>query len=151
MGSFGWGAIQIGLRYSQFDASGLNVTGSGSRIQSGRSFAGTDQATSFNATNGTLNIKEQTGNAFAAVDGDNGKMNSTVSSYGIGLNWLLNNNFKLMFDYTRTDLGGYTVPLDTFTVASSATKVPTVAQNTEVNKVGIKYEDVFLFRGQINF
>lgn len=150
MGSSGWGAIQIGLRYSQYDASSLNVTGSGSRIQSGRSFAGEDQKTDYSATGGSL-TKTQVGNAAAAVDGDSGKMNSQVSSYGVGLNWLLNNNTKFMFEWTRTDLGGYTVPLDTYASAAGATKAPTAAVNTAASKVGIKSEDVFSVRAQYNF
>jgi phosphate-selective porin OprO/OprP len=147
----GWGAFQLGLRYSKYDASSLNVTGSGSRIQSGRSFADQDQKTDgANATNGTL-AKGQVGNAASAVGGDNGKMNSEVESYGIGLNWLLNPNAKIMVEWTHTNLGGNFVPLDTYAVSSTATKVPAAAVNNSTGKVGVNSEDLVSIRAQINF
>ena len=146
----GWGAFQLGLRYSKFDASSLNVTGSGSRIQSGRSFAGTDQITTVNATNGTL-VNEQAGNANSNVNGDRGKMNSEVESYGIGLNWLLNPNAKIMVEWTHTNFGGNFIPLDTYAASSTATKVPTAAVNNSTGKVGVNSEDLVSIRAQINF
>jgi phosphate-selective porin OprO/OprP len=146
----GWGAFQLGLRYSKFDASSLNVTGSGSRIQSGRSFAGTDQITTVNATNGTL-VNEQAGNANSNVNGDRGKMNSEVESYGIGLNWLLNPNAKIMVEWTHTNFGGNFVPLDTYAASSTATKVPAAAVNNSTGKVGVNSEDLVSIRAQVNF
>jgi phosphate-selective porin len=147
----GWGAFQLGLRYSKFDASSLNVTGSGSRIQSGRSFADQDQKTDgANATNGTL-AKGQVGNNASAVGGDNGKMNSEVESYGIGLNWLLNPNAKIMVEWTHTNFGGNFIPLDTYAVSSTATKVPAAAVNNSTGKVGVNSEDLVSIRAQINF
>ena len=147
----GWGAFQLGLRYSKFDASSLNVTGSGSRIQSGRSFADQDQKTDgASATSGTL-AKAQVGNAASAIGGDNGKMNSEVESYGIGLNWLLNPNAKIQVEWTHTNFGGNFIPLDTYAASSTATKVPTAAVNNSTGKVGVNSEDLVSIRAQINF
>jgi len=147
----GWGAFQLGLRYSKFDASSLNVTGSGSRIQSGRSFAGEDQKTDgASATSGTL-AKAQVGNAASAIGGDNGKMNSEVESYGIGLNWLLNPNAKIMVEWTHSNFGGNFVPLDVYAVSSTATKAPSAAVNNSTGKVGVNSEDLVSIRAQINF
>jgi len=100
----GWGAWQVGVRYSKFDASDIQVTGTRSRIQSGTS------ATS-------------------------GAMNSDVDSYGIGLNWILNPMSRVMFEWTRTDFGGATLPLD---INGTGSK-------------GITKEDIFSIRTQVMF
>jgi len=102
----GWGAWQLGLRYSKYDASDLAVTGSGSRLQSG--------------TNAT-----------------SGNMNDDVYSYGIGVNWILNPLSRLMFEWTRTDFGGATLPLDIVGTSSGSR--------------GITKEDIFSIRAQVNF
>jgi len=100
----GWGAWQVGFRYSKFDASDVQVTGARSRVQSGTA------ATS-------------------------GAMNSDVDSYGIGVNWMLNPMSRLMFEWTRTDFGGATLPLD---ISATGSK-------------GITKEDIFSLRAQVNF
>lgn len=100
----GLGAWQVGFRYSKFDASDIQVTGTRSRLQSGTG------ATS-------------------------GAMNSDVDSYGIGVNWILNPMSRLMFEWTRTDFGGLTLPLDITATGSS----------------GINKEDIFSFRAQVMF
>ena len=100
----GLGAWQVGFRYSKFDASDIQVTGTRSRLQSG------------------------TGATSAA-------MNSDVDSYGIGVNWILNPMSRLMFEWTRTDFGGLTLPLDITATGSS----------------GINKEDIFSFRAQVMF
>lgn len=100
----GWGAWQLGVRYSKFDASDIQVSGTRSRVQSGTG------ATS-------------------------GAMNSEVDSYGIGVNWILNPMSRLMFEWTRTDFGGATLPLDVNATGSK----------------GITKEDLFSFRAQVMF
>jgi hypothetical protein len=150
----GWGAFQLGLRYSKFDASSLNVFGSGSRIQSGRSFAGTDQLTDVDKNNGTT-TQLQSGDANSGIKSngtvERGKMNSEVESYGIGLNWLLNPNAKIMVEWTHTNFGGNFIPLDTYAASSTATKVPAAAVNNSTGKVGVNAEDLVSIRAQINF
>jgi len=100
----GWGAWQVGVRYSKFDASDIQVTGARSRVQSG------------------------TGSTTAA-------MNSDVDSYGIGVNWILNPMSRFMVEWTRTDFGGATLPLDISATGSR----------------GITKEDIFSFRAQVMF
>jgi len=105
----GWGAWQLGLRWSAFDSS-LNATGAASRIQSGTGATGPPAVPA--------------------------KMNSRVNSYGIGVNWILNPMSRVMFEWTRTDFGGNTLPLDIAAPAGS---------------MGIKQEDVFSIRTQVMF
>lgn len=62
-------------------------------------------------------------------------MNSDVDSYGIGVNWILNPMSRLMFEWTRTDFGGLTLPLDINATGSR----------------GINKEDIFSFRAQVMF
>ena len=99
----GWGAWQLGLRWSQFDASDIAVTGTRSREQSGAIGAG--------------------------------NQNDRVDSYGIGVNWILNPLSRVMFEYTRTDFGGRTLPLDTSATGST----------------GSTSEDLFSIRTQVVF
>jgi phosphate-selective porin OprO/OprP len=98
----GWGAWQVGLRWSQYDAGDVQVAGTSSRIQSGR---------------------------------DTAAFNAKVDSYGLGVNWILNPMSRLMFEWTRTDFGGVTLPLDTSATGST----------------GGKKEDIFSFRAQVMF
>ena len=102
----GWGAWQLGIRYSEVDASDLVVTGDDSVLESGQ-----------------------------APNSRGGRMNEKIDSYGIGLNWLLNPNARIMFEYTRTNFGGVTQPLDTNAVAGT----------------GSDKEDLLLIRSQLNF
>jgi len=133
----GWGAFQLGVRYSKYDASSINVTGSGSRIQSGRTGVSTagaltanlDNTTQASATSGSATVSDVTGTR-------GGKMNADVESYGVGLNWLLNPNSRLMFEYTRTNFGGFTTPLDT---------------DVRAGNKGAKGEDLYSIRAQFNF
>jgi len=105
----GWGAWQLGLRWSQYDAGDVNFAGTNSRIQSGTS--------------------PQIGT------GDNSKMDAKVDSYGIGVNWILNPMSRVMFEWTRTDFGGATLPLD---ISATGSK-------------GITKEDIFSIRTQVMF
>jgi phosphate-selective porin OprO/OprP len=102
----GWGAWQVGVRYSQFDASDIRVTGTRSREQSG----------------------QQIGTAAT-------NQNDKVDSYGIGVNWILNPLSRVMFEWTRTDFGGATLPLDASTTGS----------------IGARQEDLFSIRTQVMF
>jgi phosphate-selective porin OprO/OprP len=102
----GWGAWQLGVRYSEVDASDLIVTGDDSTLESG-----------------------------ANPNARAGRMNEKFESYGIGLNWLLNPNARVMFEYTRTNFGGVTQPLDT----------------SGAGGTGSDKEDLFLIRSQLNF
>jgi len=133
----GWGAWQLGVRYSKYDASSIDVSGSGSRIQSGRTGVSTvgvatnnlENTTQANATNGNATVTDNAGTK-------GGKMNAEVESYGLGLNWLLNPNTRLMFEYTRTNFGGFTTPLDT---------------DVRAGNKGAKNEDLYSIRAQYNF
>jgi phosphate-selective porin OprO/OprP len=133
----GWGAFQLGVRYSKYDASSIDVTGSGSRIQSGKTGVSTagaltanlENTTSASATSGSATVANNTGT-------QGGKMNADVESYGVGLNWLLNPNSRLMFEYTRTNFGGFTTPLDT---------------DVRAGNKGAKGEDLYSIRAQFNF
>ena len=111
----GWGAFQIGVRYSAFDASDLRVAGSGSRLQSGATSTQTGTAAAFNTARSP---------------------NDDVHSYGIGLNWYPNPMTRVMLEWTRTDFGTATVPLDVSTAAGTR---------------GINKEDIFSIRTQLNF
>jgi phosphate-selective porin OprO/OprP len=82
----GWGAWQVGLRWSQFDASDLAAGGLGSGFVSGGRCA--------------------SGSACS-------RQNDKVDSYGIGVNWILNPLSRVMFEWTRTDFGGLTTPTGT--------------------------------------
>lgn len=66
---------------------------------------------------------------------DTAGFNSKIDPCSIGLNWFLNPNARVMFEYTRTNLGGVTQPLDTAAAAGS----------------GSDKEDLFSIRSQINF
>ena len=137
----GWGAFQLGLRYSMYDASSVNVTGSGSRIQSGRTGVPVNQTTGVPLTpTGVDNITSFRGDTGAADNRggttQGGKQNAEVESYGMGLNWLLNPNARLMFEYTRTNFGGGTTPLDS---------------DVRPGNKGPKGEDLYSIRAQFNF
>jgi phosphate-selective porin OprO/OprP len=148
----GWGALQLAVRYSNVDAGGINVTGGGSRIQSGRSGTTANGGLAVSAEN-TTEVSSTSGSTAAATvkTADNvdsagarasssatrgGKMNSDVDSWGIGLNWLLNPNAKVMLDYTRTNFGGPTCQIDT-----------DVRAGTKCSD----HEDVVSVRAQYNF
>jgi phosphate-selective porin OprO/OprP len=103
----GWGAWQVGVRWSQYDAGDVTVAGTNSRIQSGRD---------------TIAAGARAPNA-------------KVDSYGIGVNWILNPMSRVMFEWTRTDFGGLTLPLDTSATGS----------------VGARHEDLFSIRTQVMF
>jgi phosphate-selective porin OprO/OprP len=109
----GWGAWQLGLRYSEVDASDLRITGTNSQFQSGEGKSTSPSATSSQA----------------------GRQNQKIDSYSIGLNWLLNPNARVMFEYTRTDFGGNTFPQDA----------------TTTGVTGSSKEDIFSVRTQLNF
>lgn len=142
----GWGAFQLGVRYSKVDASGIDITGSGSRIQSGRSGTTADGSPASNAENttevsstsgsSTVSVKtaDKLGGGSAVTRG--GKMNSEVDSWSLGLNWLLNPNTKFMVEYTRTMFGGPTCALDTDVRAGTSCK---------------DHEDLVSVRAQYNF
>ena len=147
----GWGALQLAVRYSNVDAGGINVTGSGSRIQSGKA-SGPGFANATIGTAGNTAIAANTANVdnttqvsatsgAAAVTGTGatakfGKQNANIDSWGIGLNWLLNPNAKVMLDYTRTNFGGPTCQIDT-----------DVRAGTKCSD----HEDVVSVRAQYNF
>jgi len=101
-----WGAWQLGIRYSGYDASDLRVADApgsgGSRVQSG---------------------------GLATTD------NGRVDSYGIGLNWLPNSMTRIMLEWTRTDFGGETAPLDIGAVKGQ----------------GIRREDIVSVRSEFKF
>jgi phosphate-selective porin OprO/OprP len=61
--------------------------------------------------------------------------NSQVHSWGVGLNWMPNTMTRVMLEWTRTDLGGETVPLDLGAVAGQ----------------GIRKEDVVSVRSEFKF
>jgi phosphate-selective porin OprO/OprP len=116
----GWGAWQVGVRYSEFDASDLKVAtrGNGARVQCG----GAQEVVSTTATCST----------------------SSTGSWGLGVNWIMNPNSRVMFEWTRTDFGNTRIiPLDNVGTndaggATSATQ-------------GTKSENVFSIRTQFNF
>ncbi|MBU3694799.1 MAG: hypothetical protein FGM40_08235 [Rhodocyclaceae bacterium] len=147
----GWGAWQLGIRYSNVDASGINVSGSGSRIQSGRSGTtangflanSAENTTEVSATSGSSTVGVRTadnvnsaGTKIGSSPTRGGKMNGEVDSWGIGLNWLINPNAKMMFEYTRTMFGGPTCSIDTDVRAGTKCK---------------DHEDLFSVRAQYNF
>ena len=124
----GWGAWQVGVRYSKYDAGDVTATtGGGNRIQSG---ALCDSGSSSTVLNGCA------------------KQNADVDSYGIGLNWILNPMARVMFEWTRTDFGGETLPLDINGVTSGSGATATLASD---RSRGITKEDIFSFRAQVMF
>jgi len=124
----GWGAWQLGLRYSKYDAGDVTATpGGGNRIQSG---ALCDSGSSSTVLNGCAS------------------QNADVYSYGIGVNWILNPMARMMFEWTRTDFGGETLPLDVNGVTSGSGGTATLAAD---RSKGITKEDIFSFRAQVMF
>jgi len=147
----GWGALQLAVRYSNVDAGGINVTGSGSRIQSGKAsgpgFSNANIGTAGNVAiaantanvDNTTQVSANSGSALVTGTGATakfGKQNANIDSWGIGLNWLLNPNAKVMLDYTRTNFGGPTCQIDT-----------DVRAGTKCSD----HEDVVSVRAQYNF
>jgi len=107
----GWGAWQVGIRYSEFDASDLSVRvqGNGARLQCGGH-------ADFTTVGGTCST-------------------STTGSWGLGVNWIMNPNSRFMLEWTRTDFGNTRIiPLDSvgtngnggLTSASQGTKAENV-------------------------
>jgi phosphate-selective porin OprO/OprP len=116
----GWGAWQVGVRYSEFDASDLKVAtrGNGARVQCG----GAQEVVSTTATCST----------------------SSTGSWGLGVNWIMNPNSRVMFEWTRTDFGNTRIiPLDN--VGTNDTGGANSAA------LGTKSENVFSLRTQFNF
>jgi phosphate-selective porin OprO/OprP len=112
----GWGAFQLGLRYSNIDVSDLTITGTtsnGTRIQRGAAAAGTCA----------------TGDAA----GERACRND-IYSWGLGLNWILNPMSRVMFEWTRTDFGAQLLPLDAPTTgARSSDKEDLFSIRTQFN------------------
>jgi phosphate-selective porin OprO/OprP len=116
----GTGAWQVGLRVSQYDASDF-----GSSAKSGYI---ADEETSAN-TNGKQSCG---GNTCYQLGGSN-----KGTTYTLGVNWILNTNARVMFNYSHTDFGQEFYPIDTGTVSS--------------NTKSIKSTDMISLRTQFNF
>jgi len=117
----GWGAWQVGIRYSEFDASDLSVrvVGNGARLQCGGA------QPDFVTIGGTC-------------------ATSTTGSWGLGVNWIMNPNSRFMLEWTRTDFGNTRIiPLDS--AGTNGNGGLTSASQ------GTKAENVFSFRTQFNF
>ncbi len=134
----GWGAWQLGLRFSRYDAGDIAVNGAKSREQSG-SLCNTGESAT-----GTPNAANA---AFLSGVQACGDRNAAVDSYGIGLNWILNPNTRMMFEWTRTDFGTETLPLDTEGYVKSGTP----STFTRSQDRGITKEDIFSIRAQVFF
>ena len=107
----GTGAWQLGLRYSQYDASsfGDNVSTSG----------------------GSTNYP-RTGNAQYQIEGS--PKGNTIT---LGLNWILNPNARIMFNYAQTKFGYSFLPVDIGTPAGPAKRADE--------------SHAFMIRSQFNF
>lgn len=107
----GTGAWQLGLRYSQYDAGsfGANVS----------------------ATGGETNYP-RTGNAQYQIEGS-----PTGNTVTLGLNWILNPNARIMFNYAQTKFGYSFLPVDIGTPSAPAKRADE--------------SHAFMIRSQFNF
>ena len=104
----GTGAWQLGYRISSYDATVDQVTGT----------SGIDRA----ITDGSLNAQSRYQNS------------PTATTNTFALNWILNSNARVMFNYSSTKFGSSVEALDTTTDASTT-----------------KRENIFSVRSQFNF
>jgi len=143
----GWGAVQLALRFSQYDAKDMKIAGSNtSTVQGTREQSGyyAESGKGF-GVDGCSDAREYKG-CLAS------NQNARVESYGIGLNWILNPNTKFMFEYTRTDFGGETAQLDIKAGVAGATNVGATSTGNNTGRgQGVTSENLFSIRGQYNF
>jgi len=143
----GWGALQLAVRFSQFDAKDMSIGNSaaaafqGTREQSGY-YA--ESGKGFGTTAGCTVAKDFKG--CLASD-----QNARVESYGVGLNWILNPNTKFMVEYTHTNFGGETAQLDIKSGVAGGTVGATNPGTISGRGQGVSSEDLISFRGQYNF
>jgi phosphate-selective porin OprO and OprP len=87
IGKEGWGAVELGLRYSKFDAS---------------DFADTPAGSSVNMLGNTTGTKGCSSNNPAAVS-TNTCYTSQADAWTAGLKWILNPNARIMLNYIHTN------------------------------------------------
>lgn len=84
----GWGALQLGLRYSKFDASDFktsNVAGTGVLlVNSGLTTTNNIPAVTASLADGVVNATNE------------------ADAWTFGANWILNPNMRMLLNYTRT-------------------------------------------------
>jgi phosphate-selective porin OprO/OprP len=111
----GTGAWQVGIRYSQFDAGSFGKT------------AGNYKS---DGTSGTATSSSGAGNASYEIEGS-----PTGNTITLGVNWILNPNARIMFNYAQTEFGKAFKPVDV-----------TINTANEGNK-----SKAFMIRSQFNF
>ena len=103
----GTGAWQVGYRYSKYDASLAQAT----TLKSG--------TISENTVTGDTNSRYQN--------------SPTANTSTYSLNWILNSNARVMFNYSRTKFGSAVEYLDTDLNTGSTTKEDIISVRTQIN------------------
>ena len=123
----GKGALEIGLRYDEFQVRDANIVGStNSRFQG--------------AADGlaTANVNTSTYTGAAGTNPDNA--NGGAKTYTAGIKWILNPNMRVLLNYSHTKFDNAFRPIDVRAQAGNNASVATVDS-----------EDLIMLRTQLSF
>jgi phosphate-selective porin OprO/OprP len=90
----GWGALELGLRYSKFDASDFSIAGGGCSAATTVRNLGDGRVTPAGTCTGSVFTASKTG---GIVLGSN-----EADAWTLGAKWILNPNARVMMNYVHT-------------------------------------------------